>query len=653
MEQTNLARLRESAAMADEAVWTGAHQNDLPDDAFAYIEPGGKKDETGRTVPRSLRHLPYKNAAGKIDPAHVRDALQRLDQTDIPADAKASAYRKLIAAAKSVGVEVSDKKDAKESAFAPSALGKTKVATLTTTWLEDGAVSLNGRQYPRETVDRLIQSAQIHLSTPGAAPLTCYISHEAADRDDSLKLAGKITQVWREGSKAKARIDLVNTEAGRTMATQAAGGFLRTMSLRASNAEIQRPKDSTWPVVGGSSLRLDGIDFTASPGINVAKIEDVALAENAREGPQRLHEVFNAHAPLLQLEQKESAMNRLTEADGGGNMVGGSPPTSGDSPSVDGTQTQDAYGQRQYKAPDMTSGPMAGADAAPELQEAHDRIAMVQGRSCAPGRESKAWRKALRGMTEAEQRATVFLWQLLEAGRIREAGRALSKRNDGHLDVAHDSLARHMALECMGESSKPGGGRYDPDGDGDDDSTNDPQKNPDFALDKLQAGDDQMESARRTKGGDSPMTEEEALKLLEAKGYGIQRPKSAEETLREQLEAMKAEQEAKLAAIKEQQERELAELKATLDQNTPNPERRSFVSGANTNTQTRQNRPLHGNYLQERIRSLDWNQLADRTAPLPDDIPVEILLKEFERLYAVTYDDWAERVHGIRPIYAQ
>ena len=80
--------------------------NDLPDSAFAYISPGGKKDSSGKTVPRSLRHLPYKTASGAIDKPHLRNALARLNQTDIPASAKASAKRKLQAAARSVGIEV-------------------------------------------------------------------------------------------------------------------------------------------------------------------------------------------------------------------------------------------------------------------------------------------------------------------------------------------------------------------------------------------------------------------------------------------------------------------------------------------------------------------------------------------------------------------
>ncbi len=91
----------------EKAVWSTAKVNDLPDDAFAYISPGGKKVD-GKTEPRDLRHLPYRDGDGKPDAAHVRNALARLDQTDIPEEAKAEARRKLEAAAKEVGIEVGE-----------------------------------------------------------------------------------------------------------------------------------------------------------------------------------------------------------------------------------------------------------------------------------------------------------------------------------------------------------------------------------------------------------------------------------------------------------------------------------------------------------------------------------------------------------------
>jgi hypothetical protein len=49
--------------------------DDLPDSEFAYIEPGGFKDGSGKTVPRAKRHFPI------MDAAHVRSALARASQS--------------------------------------------------------------------------------------------------------------------------------------------------------------------------------------------------------------------------------------------------------------------------------------------------------------------------------------------------------------------------------------------------------------------------------------------------------------------------------------------------------------------------------------------------------------------------------------------
>src|ERR1051325_10544965 len=89
------------------AAWTTAYVDSLPDSSFAWIEPGGQKED-GKTSPRSKRHLPFKDKSGTPDKEHVQNALARLNQTDIPAAAKASAKRKLLAAAKQLGMETSE-----------------------------------------------------------------------------------------------------------------------------------------------------------------------------------------------------------------------------------------------------------------------------------------------------------------------------------------------------------------------------------------------------------------------------------------------------------------------------------------------------------------------------------------------------------------
>lgn len=90
------AALRREGAEVTKAEKSTKAINDLPDDDFAYIEPGGKKDAEGKTVPRSLRHFPI------MDAAHVRDALSRAPQSPF-GDKAMPAIRR---AAKKFGIDV-------------------------------------------------------------------------------------------------------------------------------------------------------------------------------------------------------------------------------------------------------------------------------------------------------------------------------------------------------------------------------------------------------------------------------------------------------------------------------------------------------------------------------------------------------------------
>jgi len=78
----------------ERAVWSTSYVNDLPDSAFLYVESGGTKDSDGKTVPRTLRHFPYKDSTGAVDLPHLRNALARIPQSDLPDDVKASLTKK-------------------------------------------------------------------------------------------------------------------------------------------------------------------------------------------------------------------------------------------------------------------------------------------------------------------------------------------------------------------------------------------------------------------------------------------------------------------------------------------------------------------------------------------------------------------------------
>jgi HK97 family phage prohead protease len=75
-----------------------ATENELPDSAFAYIEPGGTKDNDGKTTPRSLRHFPVHDAA------HVRNALARASSSPFGEKAMSS----IKSAARKFGVHVGE-----------------------------------------------------------------------------------------------------------------------------------------------------------------------------------------------------------------------------------------------------------------------------------------------------------------------------------------------------------------------------------------------------------------------------------------------------------------------------------------------------------------------------------------------------------------
>lgn len=503
------------------------------------------------------------------------------------------------------------------STLTEALIPRTRIATIQVCFIEDNAVSLNGRIYPAETVDKLIASGQRKLLDSNALPMTCFLSHEDADNDRSSALVGKITSVRREGTKGIATIDLADTSSARDLLGLITGSYLCTESLRASNAELKAERGYDAPIVCGNPV-LEGIDFTSYPGLaQVARIQHVQIAESATP-PSAVTDVFHTNLArgTLMTKKIEEAHTVLTEV-AGGNMPTYTP-ASGNTVGVTSGPTQDTYGQRMYQEPHSTAGEMQGMETVPELQEAHDRVAMVQGRACAPGKETARWAIAYMGMLEEDR------------SELREKGRKISAMHDSHLDKAHDAIAKHTKMACEGAQNKypapPAKGKVDPDHDGDDDSTNDPQKNPDFGLDKMES-----------KKASSPMTKEEALKLLEAEGYDVAtvvKKKTDFEKLQEAFVASQAENARQLEEMRSQ-----LQPVATLD--TTVPQRRSQVSGvsAPANGSIRSSLYRHGNYLKEQIRKADWEGLADRTCPIPENLNIDNLIKEFEQLYALQYDD--------------
>ena len=74
--------VRAQSVNLQKSQWTTAYKNRLPDSAFLYVSSGGKKDNDGKTVPRSKRHFPVRDANGNIDKDHLDDALARIPDSD-------------------------------------------------------------------------------------------------------------------------------------------------------------------------------------------------------------------------------------------------------------------------------------------------------------------------------------------------------------------------------------------------------------------------------------------------------------------------------------------------------------------------------------------------------------------------------------------
>jgi len=97
--------------------WTVAYINTFEDNCFAVVEPTGKKDDEGRTIPKNARHLPHHDkgngaagTGGKVDLPHLRNALARMNQIKPVTDTitveelREKARRHLIAHAKKEGI---------------------------------------------------------------------------------------------------------------------------------------------------------------------------------------------------------------------------------------------------------------------------------------------------------------------------------------------------------------------------------------------------------------------------------------------------------------------------------------------------------------------------------------------------------------------
>lgn len=488
----------------------------------------------------------------------------------------------------------------------PPKRGKSRIATLKMCFLEDDAVSYNGRQYPREAVDKLIASGNARLNDPKGIPLTCFVSHGAADNDSTLHIVGKLTQLWRENHRAMASIDVPDTTAGRDMVSLVDNKYVLTPSLRASNAHIFVNPDKKVPQVGGD-IQLEGIDFTHSPGIAIARVEEVNLAESQETTLQNITEVFSIPESTLLVESYEEEQTEHTT------LVSPDVPTTSvqptvtaptevkedATPGVTSSDPQSDYAKRMMSPPPMKDGDMLSVPSS-TMTMIHNSAASLLGMSCA-----------------------------LKESHVTEAGKMLSQRNKNAIGRMHDTASQAMGMNCSYQNQSS---------DNEDDIDNIVDEEDQNPMDKKEATTQteiQEQAAPK-------LTPEQAAQLLQEAGWTIQRPKTEIELLREEYEKRLAEQEEKqsqqfselkdlLASLQTSKEQPKEEPKKEIEEKEM-PQRKTLVEGSNLKEKARMKHYRNGDYIRERLDDTDLAMIADRSAPLPTDIKPEFLLKEFSTI---------------------
>ena len=134
-------------------------------------------------------------------------------------------------------------------------------------------VSRNARLYTRENIAKLVERASSRIGG-GDSPITMRTHHGAGD--DSTRIVGRVTRIWQDDTgAARYEGEIADAGHGPTIAgllptsendTSAA---LRGVSIRGRWASPPRrtTAEDGQDVETADDLEIDGLDFTASPGV--------------------------------------------------------------------------------------------------------------------------------------------------------------------------------------------------------------------------------------------------------------------------------------------------------------------------------------------------------------------------------------------------
>jgi hypothetical protein len=200
------------------------------------------------------------------------------------------------------------------------------IARVTGTAMVPG-VSRNGRLYTRELIADAVQRAQPRLDTgnlllteetdkvPGEDlhPLT-QRTHHAAE-DDSTRIVGRLTELYCvESGAAKFAADIVDTDEGRKILelidNNDGPAFLRGVSIRGAwLGEVRKQLVDGRLVEVGECLDLDGLDYTARPGVVGAVVDTVDRLDHGAT----TEETAAARTPIYETVQEALVGKPVTE----------------------------------------------------------------------------------------------------------------------------------------------------------------------------------------------------------------------------------------------------------------------------------------------------------------------------------------------------
>jgi hypothetical protein len=183
-------------------------------------------------------------------------------------------------------------------------------------------VSRNGRLYTREVIAKAVARAQERLADPEGMPLTMLTHHAAGD--DSTLIVGRLTSLVLD-SEGAARYTAALAETaeaekilGLIEPDEAGDRFLKGVSIRGFwLGPVRRELHQGQQVETADDLELDGLDFTKTPGVLGASVDQVQRTESTEPAETTsaraaIHE--SAPDALLLVETSDEEFDMPTSA---------------------------------------------------------------------------------------------------------------------------------------------------------------------------------------------------------------------------------------------------------------------------------------------------------------------------------------------------